>query len=439
MSEKTLPPNPEEAKAVATGGRGAHSPDSILQEIAKLQKQLLKGISFMDELMSTHAPNGTALQFLKNHPILLPQTEQFFRRKLQILQQHTQQGKANKGVTHMLGKLKAEIHNSLKIDTQFFILKETLKSYEGQWELTQEEAALIPNMEIPTQRRGVFVELCRQKYHFLHELQSFIPDPERLEALQLENASPLVINILQDILKQQPFYFSKEELESFENFVPKAHEGQIKWSRKHSFELYQQSIGSALFSKLVHWGFWKMEARAQNHLIATLKQNFKMDAHEFKRWNHFKSLRVSKKPLEKIARSIPPKVEEIIDEKGKSILSNIRTVLFKNDEAGMKNIRQQDIEYLADSLTTTDYIAKIQTLLDSFTDIAPPSASDENPNQQQPPTSKFTQQFHDILNMEFHDQRLELLLDALLEILPPGSPVMETGKQLYKNLTGFDY
>ncbi|MBF0276828.1 MAG: hypothetical protein HQM13_03520 [SAR324 cluster bacterium] len=432
-SSKTPPPAAPRADAPTAGS------DGILQEIAELQKQLLEGANVMDELMSNHQ-GEQAIAFLENRQILLPDTEQAIRKKLNILQQHIKDGPKGVDPMMMLGKLKIEIRNSMTLDTKLFALREKLKLYEEKPNLTSEETEMIRNSDLPAQERLFMVDLCSQKYHFLNELSSSVPEKERFTALELEKASPALINILQDILKEQPFYFSKAILDSFKNCLPKFINEDVEASRKSSLALFENSIGDSLFSKLVQWGLWKVKGTEQSKLIEVITSSLSAKSVNTQKWNKFKTVNISKKSLEGIAQSIPPKLEEIMDDKGRTILSNMKRVVFKNDEEGIKNFPKSAINYLANSLITTDYITQIRDLFESFSKISGNSNLENivSESNAESPTG-MVKHFEGILEMEFHDQRLEILLDELMLILPEDSPLIETGKKLYFELTGFQY
>ncbi len=447
-SKKPPPPTPDaEAPPASSASSAEVSPaespppgsEEILQEVADLQKQLSEAANVMSELTSNHQ-GKKAIAFLEDKQILLPDTEQVFHKKIQILLERLKEGSKEANLRKMIGQMKVDIRNNSKFDTRLFILQETLKQYENKPSLTQEEMAVLGNMKLPIQERGFMLDQCGQKYQILNELKAAVPDKKSLAALQLEKAPPILVNILQDILKKQPFYFSKDTLNSFKNYLPNNQSAEVEASRTTVHDLYKSFVGGALLSKLVQWGLWKIDGAEQIELIKTITNSLSVKSVNAQKWNKFKSVSISKKSLEGIAQSVPPNLEKNMDEKGRTVLSNMKTVILKNDEDGIKGFSKKDISYLANSLVTTEYITQIRDLIDSFSKIQEASkiggASAQNKAGSSADLAKY---FEATLGMEFHDQRLEMLLDELVLLLPEDSPLIETGKKLYFDFTGFKY
>ncbi|MBF0286371.1 MAG: hypothetical protein HQM14_01020 [SAR324 cluster bacterium] len=412
-------------------------PAAILKKINELQQKILATADVMDEIMSNRYEKDEAIEFLEDKHILLPETEQLFRRRLQILQKNVKEGNSTDGDPGtILQGLELEIEDGLTLDTQIYKLQETLKKYEGNMALTPEEASMIKNMDLAMKERLFLVDVCYQKYNLLHELKSSVEDTDRLEELHLEEISAILLYVVQDILLENPYSFSRDELISLQNYLSPSSQ-KVEMNRQATKDLFDSAIGGALLAKILCWGFWKIEESKQKEIKDQILRSLDSDNKSEAKWKKFRSVAVSRKVLDRFIKEIPSNVEAIIDHQGKKIINQFKNILVQEDKNSIKNASQKDVQYLANALITTEYVSKAKNLMEGLITIEKNAPKPNQEDLRLP--SDLSSSIESILDMRIYDQRLEMLIDELMAVLPKDAAIVKEGCRLYKEFTGFEY
>ncbi len=415
-------------------------PIPFAEKMQSLQQQLTQASQIQKEITDGADTDQDSLTLLGERLLLLPETVHLFQQKLKMLQQKWEQ-KALRAQDHpekLLDKWEEEIQQGMKIDTHAFKLLETLKTYEANWQLTTEEQSKIKNMNQPFHQRSLWVDKCFQKYALLEELRTQTTDATRLNNLHYETESPLLLYVLQDILKQNSFYFEGKTLSVLTKVCPSTGAKQLESSRQLVNRLFEKSLRPGLLINLVCWGVLLIEPEQQNEIEKTLAQT--QEHSQTTKWNHLKSSSISLDLIQRILQSIPEPVLASIDQEGKEIVSNCKEILTQSDETSIENISEEQIEYLLNSLMVTEYILHIRRLVECFQKIEnavndPTLLNTEN----LPSPSNIAERFFHILELEDYEQRLELLIEQVISIFSEDDPLVQHGKKLYQDVIGFEF
>ncbi|MBF0279358.1 MAG: hypothetical protein HQM13_16295 [SAR324 cluster bacterium] len=412
---------------------------SLSETLESLRKQISDAAEVLQGLAEYEGKK--AISELKEDQLLFPETQRLFKQKLDVFQQNLKNKmlKLKDSPEALLQKWQIEIKQNLKVDTDAYKLLELLKDFQGDWNLTEEELIAVKDIDLPAQERACWVEQCHQKYSLLDSLFVKKENLTQLGKLHYERESAILMNILQDILQTDPFYFENKSLSSLKDVLPPLESEQINASRQIATDLFKAKIGSKLLFNLFRWGVFILNPPNMNQLKKALLDN---DDFEQKRndWEKFKNSAVSKEMVQKLIARVSPTIASNMDQTGKNVVTSLKQLVNLPDEEFVKEVSKKMVDSLVHSLMTTEYIVKIRAIIECFLEIESSLATLELTGAiVLPNPASIAKRFFGILALDDYEQRIELLVEQVIQIFAESSAIAKEGKQLYEELLGDEY
>ncbi len=405
----------------------------MVQQLENLQQQLKQGAAIFGEILDKGLEGEEALQLLGQRQLIFPETEQSFETKFQLLLRQEQSGKGD-SASMLMGKLKIEVRNGLKLDTEAFQLKEMMRTFGPEFRLLPDESPLIQGSNQSVKDRSFWVDKLKQKYILIHDLKQSSISQIKFAELDLLRRPALLVYVLQDVMRSRPFFFQPEELETFHKLIPEPHPKTVDSARRINKELYDTEIPPQLFRKLIEWGLWLVDVRIQRQLADQLADAFTVG--DTIDWRGLVSGGSSLKTLQSLVNAASSDIQEVLDAKAQNLYQEFQHIVDGKDPNVAKDVPMDNVKYLGQSLAVTEYLVKIRNLYRHFINIE--TSLEDYPPPSDPP-SGLMRTLESILEMEYCDQRLELLLDEVTDFLTMDSPLSKEGIALYRDVTGFDF
>ncbi|MBF0350341.1 MAG: hypothetical protein HQM11_04885 [SAR324 cluster bacterium] len=421
--ETSIPQKPTEPKVAESG---------VLLRIRELTQELAQmKIQFQE--LSGSASGQTAIDQLGTDKIVFESTGNNLLEKLKILEQKIKANMPEGMAEKFLQKYEREIQFYSQADTQAFLLMEKLKTYGETFVLTPEEITEIENSDANPQERLFYIEKCDQKYSLIHTLRQMESNKRRFDEMKLGQASALAIFVFQDILRSNPWFFEKFKWTNSQALMSSV-SAQVNIARAIAKVVYDLTGDSKLILQLFQWGLFLLAEDRQQQVLEAIKQGIKQIKSLIKLWEMFKSNPVGKDSIRQLLTSCTTVVNKHMDAIGQKYKARIE----EGFNRGTPETKPAETTAFASSLLTALYFQGIHTIYKTFNDIQ--SWQGEGfPSSGIEPPSELMESLEQILEMDFYEERLEMLVEIVSSQFSPSNPMIHEGKIIYKEILNFDF